>query len=223
MLEIIPALMEEDAEALEDALARVRGVASTVQLDVMDGMFVPNLSFPYVARGRMVELEALPRWQDFNFEFDLMIKDPARDLGRLLEMGPARVVLHAESGGMDVLKRCIDAARKMDVEVGIAADNSTSPVALEAFIPEVDFVQVMGIARIGFQGEPFDERALARVRELRERHPDLIISVDGSVNEATALALAKAGASRLVVGSALWQSDDPKALIASLAALSPNS
>ena len=77
----------------------------------------------------------------------------------------------------------------------------------------VDFVQCMGIANIGFQGEEFDERVLNQIKELRSQYKELIISVDGSVNEITAPLLVKAGANRLVIGSAVMNSYDVRETI----------
>ncbi len=217
MTEIIPAIMEKTLNELRDKLALVRGLAPYVQIDVMDGIFVPNISFPYVSRGELkIESDELPYWQDFSYEFDLMVKNPDRIIGAFLALGASRIVLHTESIKDEVIPRVIEEIKNFKAEVGLASNNDTPLSSIEAHISEVDFVQVMGIARIGFQGEPFDERALERIRRLRAKYPDLIISVDGSVNLKTAPRLVLAGANRLVAGSAVFESGDARGVIEAL-------
>lgn len=93
------------------------------------------------------------------------------------------------------------------VEVGLGIALDTPIAKLDSLAPLGDFIQTMGIAVLGHQGEPFDPRALARVRELRERFPSHPISVDGGVEIDNARALVEAGASRLVAGSAIFEGD----------------
>jgi ribulose-phosphate 3-epimerase len=216
-IEIIPAVMPRTIEELRDMLSRVNGAAPRIQLDVMDGKFVPNVSFPYEVRGRLGKMpEDLPLWEDFDYELDLMVEDPHETIGAFLALGAARVVVHLESCEAPLLLRAIEEAKRFDCETGIALANDTPLERLFPLIGSADFIQVMGIARVGFQGEPFDARAISRIEELRSKHPELIISVDGAVNFETAAALADAGANRLVSGSAIFESDDARAAIAEL-------
>jgi ribulose-phosphate 3-epimerase len=107
----------------------------------------------------------------------------------------------------------LDPYFKDNLEIGIAINTTTDIKKLEPFINFVDFVQCMGIEKIGYQDEPFDERVLKQIKDLRLKYPELKISVDGSVNENTASLLIKAGADRLVIGSLLLQSYDIKETI----------
>ena len=100
-----------------------------------------------------------------------------------------------------------------NVEIGVALNTTTPIETIKPIISKVDFIQCMGIEKIGYQGEPFDERVLEQISELRKIYPELIISVDGSVNETTAPLLVKAGANRLVVGSAIMNSYDVRETI----------
>jgi len=104
------------------------------------------------------------------------------------------------------------------VEVGIALLPSAGIEVLTRYDGLYDFVQVMGIARIGFQGEPFDDQALALVRKLREQYSDMVIQVDGAVSMDNIRALVDAGASRLVVGSAIFRAEDPVGAVKQLRA-----
>ena len=94
------------------------------------------------------------------------------------------------------------------IELGLAINTTTSIDVLAPYCHRIDFVQCMGIARIGFQGEPFDERVLDQVRVARSTRPDMPISVDGAVNMETAKRLVETGATRLVSGSAILEADD---------------
>jgi len=210
MIELLPALMPKTIAELEKKLTWVRGVTPWVQLDVMDGEFVPNTSYPYVAPGKLsIENEQLPYIDDFKYEFDLMVRNPHGVIGKFMHLGASRMVFHYESASVAELHHALHETRQFDVQVGMSLSNDTPISVLREFLPEISFVQVMGIARIGFQGEPFDTRALMRLHELRATYPDLILSVDGSVNTNTARKLADAGATRLIAGSAVWEKRDP--------------
>jgi len=101
-------------------------------------------------------------------------------------------------------------------EIGVAINTSTPIDKIFPLISLLDFVQVMGIERIGFQGEEFDERCLEHVKNLRAKYSDLVIAVDGGVDMGTAELLRNAGADRLVSGSAVFDSED---IIGSIAEL----
>jgi ribulose-phosphate 3-epimerase len=109
----------------------------------------------------------------------------------------------------------------LGIELGLAINIDTpntdiypylSRVDDEGLMP-VDFVQFMGIRKIGYQGEPFAEEVYGKIRELRAHNPDIIISVDGGVNLENAPILLEAGANRLIAGSAVFDSDDIKSVI----------
>ena len=229
MTEIIPALMPKHFEELEDKLSLVDGLASMVQLDVMDGDFVDNVSWPYVAGGKkkghseyerhfvdiVAEHEDFPLWETVDFEVDLMISSPENAWRDWVAAGAKRIIIHLESMKDDAaLVNLLKEMRAevpikesfLHVEIGVAINPSTPNETIYPLIEAelVDFVQFMGIERIGFQGEKFDERVLDKIRDVRTRFPDVTISVDGSVNADTAPELVAAGADRLAVGSAIF-------------------
>src|SRR5258708_21561581 len=94
------------------------------------------------------------------------------------------------------------------IEIGVAINTSTNIEEIFPLVEFVDFVQVMGIEHIGFQGEEFDDRCLDNIKMLKEKFPDITISVDGGVNLENGARLMKAGADRLVAGSAIFNTDD---------------
>jgi ribulose-phosphate 3-epimerase len=218
MVEIIPAILEESFEKLRERIGRLVGITSMVQIDVCDGEFVPHTSWPigfnnqHSVESILNEEEGLPYWDKIDFEFDLMILNAHTQFDLFLRLGAKRIIFHIEAeSDSDKFKEFLeglDVYVRENVQIGVAINTTTPINSLERIISNIDFVQCMGIEHIGKQGEPFDERVLSQIKELRIKYPELIISVDGSVNENSAKSLAEAGANRLVVGSALMQSYD---------------
>jgi ribulose-phosphate 3-epimerase len=147
---------------------------------------------------------------------DLMVSDPEEITGIWIAAGAQRLVLHVES--TNYLPRAIT---DLEVKYGHAKDfaptllsfglgiNVQSDLALlDPFLDKADFVQFMGIATIGKQGEPFDTDVIRKIHAFKRKHPHTQIQVDGGVSLQTAPQLLTAGVDRLIVGSALWKSSD---------------
>lgn len=210
MVEIIPAIMPKGYEHLDEMMSLFVGVAGVVQLDIMDGKFVPARTWPYPRDAHfeaiIAEEEGMPRWEDIDFEVDLMVEDPESVVSKWVQAGASRIIVHVES--MKDFESIRNAVPEDFIELGLAINTATPLEVIDSYIDSIDFVQCMGIARIGFQGEAFDERVLEKVRALRAKYPELPISIDGSVNFDTARMLVDAGATRLVSGSAILEADD---------------
>lgn len=232
MTEIIPAIMPKSYADLKDNLSQVSGIAPFVQIDVMDGSFVTNRTWPYQKAGSghagqpadpdfekiLKEEDAFPFWEEVDFEADLMVSDPLAVAHEWISAGAKRIIVHFES--VSDPKAVIEQLRRelpprdsvVYTEIGIAINLDTANEKLESLLlpgsnnaePLADFVQFMGIAKIGYQGQPFDERVLTKISALRAAHPGVTISVDGSVNLDTAPKLIAAGANRLAIGSAIF-------------------
>jgi len=228
MSEIIPAIIPKSFSDLTEKLSLVTGLVPFVQIDVLDGKFTPEKSWPNIGGTDpdfikiIREEEGFPYWEEIDFEVDLMVSDPEAVLQQWISAGAKRIIPHYESFKDEsvVLEFTQEFQNQYGgdgsftaLELGIALNIETPSDVLEAIIENIDFVQCMGIARIGYQGEPFDERVLDKIREIHDRYPDLPISVDGGVNLSTASALVEAGATRLVAGSAIFGSDDIPATI----------
>lgn len=211
MIEIIPAIMPKTYDDLVEKMGLFAGVVSLIQVDVTDGKFTKNRTWPYNARDEhftkiTTEDEGMPEWELLDFEVDLMVENPEDAVGKWVAAGARRIVVHIE--GVSDFEAIRNAVPEDVVELGLAINPSTPISSVEPYLDEVDFVQCMGIANIGFQGEAFDERVLKHIHALRALRPELPISVDGGVNFETARNLVDAGATRLVSGSAILKSGD---------------
>lgn len=218
MVEIIPAIMPESVEDIRKKLTDIMGMASTIQLDLMDGNFVKGITWPYNHSDDdwyekiLAEEEGLPFWDRFNYEFDLMINNAKEQFDVFTRLGASRVVFHMEAENdtkefKDFLEG-IDLYVRENVQIGLAVGLKTNIEEVFAMTPYVDFIQCMGIDPVGLQGAPFKEEVLGRIETLKSRFPDLSISVDGGVNLLTAPKLIASGADRLIVGSAIWKSNN---------------
>lgn len=213
---IIPAIIPESYDHLESVLNVVSPFARSVQIDIVDGKFVPSVSWPYISSDAIQTCATLI--ENFEVEVDLMIESPEKVIEEYLEAGVSRVVIHLESTqSMDVILKCKE---KYNFLLGLSIGNDTPLTNLVEYIGFADYVQLMGIAHIGSQGQPFDERVLERIAAVREAYPDMLISIDGSVNAESLPRLYAAGANRFVSGSAILAAEYPyeafKALTASV-------
>lgn len=232
MTEIIPAIMPKSFSELEEYANKFSGLVDSVQIDVMDGVFVPETSWPYTQQGaidtsfkKIVGKDStLPKIETLGYELDLMIDAPEKGVKSWTQVGASKLIFHMESikdkdwfwKQLAHVKTPAPELGVAGVEMGISINTSTSNEEIYPYIDKADFVQCMGISKIGFQGQPFDEAVLPKIEDLRVRFPELIISVDGGVTPETAPRLIEAGANRLVSGSAILKSDDIKKTIKEL-------
>jgi len=208
-MQIIPALIPKNQTELSTKVKKLLGLVTRVQVDVCDGVFVPSKT----------QFQNLSSLDEIEYELDLMIDKPERSIQDYIEMQPARIVVHLESVSDHVnLFLALEKIRGI-IEVGLSISNGTPNHVLEKYIEDCDFIQLMGIAKIGSQGQSFDERVLEKISYFHEKYPELIISVDGSVNNETIKKLADAGATRFVVGSAIFNEGDIDENIANLESL----
>lgn len=195
MVEIIPAILEQDEEAIAEKFSAVELYAERVQLDVMDGVFVPNITFNTPERlGKIIG--------DVAIECHLMIEDPV-EMAEAWAADPRvdRLIFHYES--LTDVKKAITRARELNVEVAIAINPDTETALIQPYLDDVDMILVMGV-KPGFSGQSLDSRTAQKVAEIRGYHSNIPIEVDGGVNEDTIKYLAEAGATRFVAASALF-------------------
>lgn len=213
---IIPALMPEQFSDIEREIGIVAPFASWVQLDVMDGTFVPATSWPY-GNEQWHEVEQLaqgilelPQKGQIHYEAHLMVSDPER-IGELLARGGVeRIIVHVETlEGIDVTHMCSTWRAVGAKEIGLAIRVDSSIELLSSYAALMQFIQVMGIENVGFQGEMMSTTSLSKVISIRKEYPKMPIEFDGGVNKHTIADVVAAGVSRIVVGSALFGSEDP--------------
>ncbi|MCE9644348.1 hypothetical protein K8Q93_03865 [Candidatus Parcubacteria bacterium] len=232
-MEVVPAILPESFADLSEKVELIAPYVDTIQVDVLDGRFVPGRrTWPYLGKGEeefsLLENEdvGLPQWDKVNYEADLMVAEPARYAEEWIKAGASRIVVHLETlsdpaGFIRWFRETYGNPGEslVSVELVFAIGNDTPLEDLLPYVSAIDAVQLMGIAERGYQGEPFDERVLDRISELREAYPDLVISIDGGVNKETAPLLAERGATRLVSGSFLFANPHPGAAVEYLANL----
>jgi ribulose-phosphate 3-epimerase len=211
---IIPAIIPDSLEHLRSRLLEVRDVVTRVQIDVMDGSYAPTKSWPYAGADKDAfeairrEDQGLPYWQDFDFEIDLLVKNPENRILEWALAGAACVIVHVESTEHleDIAKLC----HERRLELALALKPTTPIEVLEPYISQALFVQVMGNSRIGYHGVTLSDSALETVKSVKERWPSLTVGVDIGVNAETLPRLCEAGATRFAAGSSVFTSTSPQ-------------
>jgi ribulose-phosphate 3-epimerase len=196
---VTPSLLACDFSRMADELSALeRAGTVAVHLDVMDGRFVPNLSYgaPVIACWR--------RRTSFPFDAHLMIAEPAKYVDDFVKAGCDQIIVHIEvlPDPIDVLR----SIRARGCRAALALNPPTPIKAIEPFLDEVDSVLVMSVMP-GFGGQRFEPEVLTKVSALRSMKQTLAIGIDGGINPATAPGAVAAGVTQLVAGSAIFRSD----------------
>ena len=196
------ARLEADVSAIEDAGAEV------LHLDVMDGHFVPNISFgsPVIA--------SLRKRTKMYFDTHLMIAEPKRYAEAFVKAGCDNITFHIET--TDEPKAVVDHIRALGANVGVSLNPTTPVSAIEDILESVDLVLIMSVWP-GFGGQKFIADVLPKVEELRQRlGPHQRLQMDGGIDRNTIAAAAEAGADLFVAGTAVFRQPDPPAAMAEL-------
>jgi pentose-5-phosphate-3-epimerase len=212
---ITPAILPENFEQLHDSLFRIEGLTHRVQIDLCDGrMGLEKTWLPY-------KETHLPG--GFEYEFDLMVEDWVKFLPRVISLGAKRIILHIdewEEHDFDMLYEVL--LHHSKVSIGLSITNNGSIETLIKRVLELEnrhsklFVQLMGINKIGAQGQPFDERVLAKIENVRRSCRGIPIQIDGSMNPETIFLVKRSGAAGVVIGSYIFGSNNIKKTIDSL-------
>jgi pentose-5-phosphate-3-epimerase len=227
---VVPAVLPSSREELKEKLALFARIPSVkrIQIDVVDGRFVGPASWPYNAPTELEEMvkrgEMLPRLDCLEYEIDLMCLDADEAAASWLALGATRLTFHAETA--TDLPRFLASARERYgggdgfasglISFGLAINIASDLALIEPCLGEVEYVQFMGIARIGRQGQPFDRRVLEKVRMFHSRHPLMPLQVDGGLSLPSARQLVALGVTNLVVGSGILKAKNPAAALAAL-------
>lgn len=196
---ITPSILDCDFSKVGEELdALAHAGVQAVHLDVMDGHFVPNISYgpPVIADWR-------PR-SDMPFDAHLMISDPGKYLDAFVKAGCDEIIIHIEAvpEPTDLLRKI----RQAGCRAALALNPPTSVDAILPYLAELDKVLIMSVMP-GFGGQQFDTEALGKARALKSARPELVLSMDGGIKASNAADVVAAGVSQLVVGSAVWRAD----------------
>lgn len=214
---VSPSLLSANFGNLERDIAMLEASeADWYHLDVMDGVFVPNISFGFPVIDAIAKLSTKP------LDVHLMIVDPDRYITRVRDTGAAIMNVHQEA--CTHLHRTISAIHQAGMKAAVTLNPATPVCTLEDIICDVDMVLLMSV-NPGFGGQSFIPEITAKTKRLRKLIKDsgshAIIEIDGGVNDTTAVELAAAGAEALVAGSAVFRDPDPAAAIHRLKVLKP--
>lgn len=206
---ITPSLPPQSYRELTMLVDALGGSAPAIQVDIVDGLFAPYVSWPFTEQDPGAALTSLHNLTSHvALEVDCMVREPERYLETLLACGVSSIIIHY--GSTEAYGALATTIRDAGAKAGLAITNDAEPETVMTLIPLFDFVQVMGIKEVGVQGQPFDERTLETLRVIHQAFPDLQLVVDGAVNETTLPMLKAAGATRFAPGSAIAKSEEPE-------------
>ena len=208
MIHVSPSLLAADFAHLARELDDVKqSGADMIHLDVMDGVFVPNLSFG------LPVIESIRRESDLIFDAHLMIEDPYAYIDQFCDAGCDFITFHLESKSN--VQKTIDKIHARGKKCGLSLKPATPADALVPYLPLLDMVLVMSVEP-GFGGQRFMPESLEKIRRIRELAPEMLISVDGGINADTAQLVKDAGANCLVAGSFFFKAADKRAAVDAL-------
>ncbi len=214
---IIPAIIPESREHLLASLDALGEITHDIQIDLVDSVYGEKASWPWASDASYDAFFEVLRGisKTYAIEVDLMAEDGAVLAEGLIKAGATRLVFHPDSKGVwpDTT------SYRGRAEIGLAVYNDAPLEPFFEVAGAIDYVQCMGIAKVGAQGLPFDDRVLDHIRDIHARFPKLQIGVDGGVSMFTVSLLKHAGAMRFVAGSAIFHTDNPKESFAKLEAL----
>ncbi|MCO8121568.1 ribulose-phosphate 3-epimerase [Stieleria sp. TO1_6] len=205
---VLPSLLMCDFGDLKGEVARLEDAGTRVlHLDVMDGHFVPNMTYA------MPIVKGIRRHTELPMDVHLMISDPMAYAKPMVDAGADLLTFHVEA--VDDAAAVAAEIRDLGVGVGVALNPDTPLSALDGCLDQVDMVLAMSV-NAGFGGQKFNPVALEKLASLKQSHPELLLEIDGGINLDTIAAARSAGCDLFVVGSAIFKHDDYAAAIAAL-------
>jgi ribulose-phosphate 3-epimerase len=197
-IRVVPAVLTEDPKALESMLRSAKTFTDYVQIDIMDGKFVPSRSVNWEQVGAV---KTRIKW-----EVHLMVEKPERQLENFLKAGASKAIFHYEA--TSVPEQVITIARKLGMEVGIALNPETSVAKILPLTGLLDSVLFLSV-HPGFYGAKFIPEVLIKIKELRQSRPELEIGIDGGIKDNNIAQIAKTEVNVVCVGSAVFLQPQP--------------
>jgi len=195
---VVPAILTDDPTALKTMLLQAESYAGFVQIDIMDGQFVPSKSItPEHLYGLQIGLD---------WEAHLMVLEPENYLEAFRNAGAKRVIFHYEATATP--QKVISLAQELRLKIGIAVNPETPVSVVLPLIGKIDNVLFLSV-NPGFYGAPFIPEVLDKIKELRRLQPDIEIGIDGGVKERNIAQIARSGVDTICVGSAILLQPDP--------------
>ncbi|MFQ5996255.1 MAG: ribulose-phosphate 3-epimerase [Dehalococcoidales bacterium] len=198
LTKVVPAILTNDPAALETMMRQAESFTNYVQLDIMDGQFVPSQSITWEHLASLAT--------KLNWEVHLMVLHPEDYLPGFHQAGAQKVIFHHEATPSP--REIIAQARELGLGVGLAINPETTIATILPLVDEVDSVLLMTV-NPGFYGSKFIPEVMDKVAELRKVRPDMEIGVDGGVKENNISQIARAGVDVIYVGSAIFRQPRP--------------
>lgn len=198
MIEVIPTIIAKDFNELQEKVKKVEPYVDWIQLDIMDGQFVDNVTWREPADLKNLETKA-------NLEVHLMVQNPEEVIDEWIQSGVKRIIIHLESTKQP--KEVIARVKEAGLGIGLAINPETPIEKVDDFISQLDLVLVMTV-QPGRGGQKLIEDTLVKIKRLRSYYPNVNIEVDGGINLETASKVIQAGANLLASGSGIFGSDN---------------
>ena len=213
MIKVAPSILAADFLHLAKDVETVNRHADIFHLDIMDGTFVPNISFGFPV------VEAIATKAKKPMDVHLMIIHPEKYVERFAKAGASMISFHYEAT-LEASGEVLDLIHSFGVKAGIVINPDCPVEKIFPYLDKADYVLLMSVFA-GFGGQKFIPETLDRIKQVRKElkrigRPEVDIEVDGGVGPDNAAALAKAGATILVAGSAVFKADDPASVIAKM-------
>lgn len=216
---IIPSVPFKNYSEIEELAMKAKGEVKRIQIDVCDGEFVPSISWPFTEYsktdfekfGKRDDFDVyLPFWENINYSVDMMVEHPEKYIETFVLYGVDEVVIHFRS--QKDWAKVLELTQVYELNLIVAVDVKTDLQEFLEFakinLENINGFQVMGIEKIGFQGQKFSEKSLAIVKSIKKAFPTKQIYFDGAINDETVLDIKNSGVDVFCVGSYITKADN---------------